>query len=74
MTQTITLIEGDGIGLEISAQVVRVLQALQLPLTFDRQTLGQTALEQTGSLPESSSISADEEYLNATSEMKAHCT
>ena len=48
MTQTITLIEGDGIGLEISAQVVRVLQALQLPLTFDRQTLGQTALEQTG--------------------------
>ena len=50
MTQTITLIEGDGIGPEISAQVVRVLQALQLPLTFDRQTLGQTALEQTGSL------------------------
>ena len=50
MTQTITLIEGDGIGPEITAQVVRVLQALQLPLTFDRQTLGQTALEQTGSL------------------------
>ena len=45
MTQTITLIEGDGIGPEITAQVVRVLQALQLPLTFDRQTLGQTALE-----------------------------
>lgn len=45
MTQTITLIEGDGIGPEISAQVVRVLQALQLPLTFDRQTLGQTALD-----------------------------
>ena len=50
MTQTITLIEGDGIGPEITAQVVRVLQALQLTLTFDRQTLGQTALEQTGSL------------------------
>lgn len=71
MTQTITLIEGDGIGPEISAQVVRVLQALQLPLTFDRQTLGQTALEQTGSLiPEATLQSIRKNHIA----LKAPCT
>ena len=50
MTKTITLIEGDGIGPEITAQVVRVLNAAGAPLSFDRQSLGQKAWEQTGSL------------------------
>lgn len=71
MTQTITLIEGDGIGPEITAQVVRVLQALQLPLTFDRQTLGQIALEQTGSLiPEATLQSIRKNHIA----LKAPCT
>ena len=46
MTKTITLIEGDGIGPEITAQVVRVLNAAGAPLSFDRQSLGQKAWEQ----------------------------
>ena len=64
MTQTITLIEVTVMAGNL-LQVVRVLQALQLPLTFDRQTLGQTALEQTGSLIPEATLGVDPQ--------KSHC-
>ena len=71
MTKTITLIEGDGIGPEITAQVVRVLNAAGAPLSFDRQSLGQKAWEQTGSLiPEATLQSIRKNHIA----LKAPCT
>jgi isocitrate dehydrogenase (NAD+) len=48
-----TLIPGDGIGPEITAATVKVLEALGAPFEWDVQQAGMTALEQSGDpLPE----------------------
>jgi len=46
MTQHIAVLPGDGIGPEIVEQAVRVLRALNLPLTFDEQAVGGAAFDQ----------------------------
>lgn len=48
--QKITLFEGDGIGPEITKEVVRVIHALELPLEFEPYAIGKTSFEQTGEL------------------------
>jgi len=50
MTQHLpaTLIEGDGIGPEITASVVSVLDAIGAPFTWDRQQAGMGAIEAHG--------------------------
>lgn len=48
MTQTITLIEGDGIGPEVTAATVRVLEATGADLEWERQVAGVAALESHG--------------------------
>lgn len=48
--KTITVFKGDGIGPEITAAVLRVLDALQLPLAYEHYDLGQTAYDKTGEL------------------------
>jgi isocitrate dehydrogenase (NAD+) len=53
MTHDITLIEGDGIGPEVTAAVVRILEAAGVSIRWDRHQAGQAAVEATGStLPE----------------------
>ena len=49
MTHTITLVEGDGIGPEVSAAVVSVLHAAGVSIDWDRQDAGAGAIERTGS-------------------------
>jgi len=44
----VTLIPGDGIGPEITAQAVRVLEATGLRFSWDRQLAGMAAVEATG--------------------------
>lgn len=46
----ITLFKGDGIGPEISEEVVRVITHLNLPIEFEEYDIGQTALEKCGTL------------------------
>ena len=48
MAQTVTLIPGDGIGPEITAAVVRILEAAGAELQWDEQIAGETALKQAG--------------------------
>ena len=48
--KTITLFKGDGIGPEITDQVVRIINALNLPLQFEEYDIGQTAYEKCGEL------------------------
>ena len=48
MTYDVTLIPGDGIGPEITAETVKVLEATGLSFRFDRQLGGVTAVEATG--------------------------
>ena len=45
---TVTLIEGDGIGPEIAAATVRVIEAAGGTIDWDRQLAGMTAAEKTG--------------------------
>ena len=53
MKHTITLIPGDGIGPEIVAATVRVIEATGVDIHWETQTLGAQALEKYGStLPE----------------------
>lgn len=47
--RTVTLIEGDGIGPEICASVVRVFEAAGVPVDWERAEAGLTAIERTGS-------------------------
>jgi isocitrate dehydrogenase (NAD+) len=55
MKHTITLIPGDGIGPEIVAATVRVVEATGVDIEWETQILGAQALERYGStLPESS--------------------
>lgn len=48
MTQTITLIPGDGIGPEVTAAVVRMLEAAGLALNWEPYDAGQKAVERSG--------------------------
>ena len=48
MTYDVTLIPGDGIGPEITAQTVRVLQATGLRFNWDEELAGVAAVEATG--------------------------
>jgi isocitrate dehydrogenase (NAD+) len=48
MTRTITLIEGDGIGPEVSAAVVKVLDCAGFSVTWERHLAGVLALEKHG--------------------------
>ena len=48
MTHTVTLIPGDGIGPEITAQTVKVLEATGVPFAWDEQIAGIAALETIG--------------------------
>jgi 3-isopropylmalate dehydrogenase len=53
MTQKIAVLPGDGIGAEIVAEAIRVLEALDLPLEMERALVGGVAYEATGHpLPE----------------------
>jgi isocitrate dehydrogenase (NAD+) len=54
MHHTITLIPGDGIGPEVTAAVVEILDAAGVRITWDRHDAGVRAVEQSGDpLPES---------------------
>ncbi len=48
MTYHVTLIPGDGIGPEITAETVKVLEATGLQFAWDEQIAGLTAVEATG--------------------------
>ena len=48
MTRTITLIEGDGIGPEVTAAVVRVLDCAGFTVNWERHLAGVLALEKHG--------------------------
>ena len=48
MTHVVTLVSGDGIGPEITDAVLRILDAAEAPIAWDRQLGGVTALEETG--------------------------
>lgn len=53
MTQTITLIPGDGIGPEVTSAVVRILETAGLTARWEEFTAGATALPEYGTpLPE----------------------
>jgi isocitrate dehydrogenase (NAD+) len=49
MNHTITLIPGDGIGPEVTAAVVSILEAAGVPITWERHDAGVVALEKHGS-------------------------
>ena len=48
MRHAITLIPGDGIGPEVTAAVLRILDAAAVPIDWDRHDAGITAFERTG--------------------------
>lgn len=48
MTYDVTLIPGDGIGPEITEQTVRVVEATRVPIAWDVQCAGMTAVEAGG--------------------------
>ncbi|MBS0225191.1 MAG: isocitrate dehydrogenase [Proteobacteria bacterium] len=50
MTQTITVIRGDGIGPEIMAATLHVLDAMKLDLAYEEADAGMVALEKHGDL------------------------
>jgi isocitrate dehydrogenase (NAD+) len=47
---SVTLIEGDGIGPEITRAVKDVFEAIAVPIQWEEENAGQTALDQTGEL------------------------
>lgn len=48
--QQVTLIEGDGIGPEITAAIVDIFKAAEVPITWERINAGRTVLEEEGQL------------------------
>ncbi|HLA96376.1 MAG TPA: isocitrate/isopropylmalate family dehydrogenase, partial [Pyrinomonadaceae bacterium] len=58
MKHTITLIPGDGIGPEIVAATVRILEATGIDVTWETQILGAQALEKYGSTLPDAAIEA----------------
>ena len=64
MTYDVTLIPGDGIGPEITAQTVRVLEATGLTFTWDEELAGMAAVEATGTpLPDATVESIRKNHL-----------
>ncbi len=49
MQHTITLFEGDGIGPEVSAAVVRIIEAAGAPITWEPHVIGNAAIDRSGS-------------------------
>lgn len=62
MSQTITVIRGDGIGPEIMDASLRVLDALDVGLTYDFQLAGLAALEATGELLPAATLASIETH------------
>ncbi len=60
MTQTITIIKGDGIGPEIMDATLRVLDQLDLNFNYDFKLAGVAALEATGDLLPAETLAAIE--------------
>jgi isocitrate dehydrogenase (NAD+) len=50
MQHTITLIPGDGIGIEIVESIKQIFSAVNTPITWEVEDIGKTALEKSGSL------------------------
>jgi isocitrate dehydrogenase (NAD+) len=50
MLRTLTVIPGDGIGPEITAQVIRVLKTIRAPFEYEERPAGEIALKSHGSL------------------------
>jgi isocitrate dehydrogenase (NAD+) len=48
MSHKITLFEGDGIGPEVSAAVVRIIKAAHVDISWEAHDIGQGAVERTG--------------------------
>jgi isocitrate dehydrogenase (NAD+) len=46
--RTVTLVPGDGIGPEITAAVVEILDAADAPIAWERHDAGETAIKETG--------------------------
>jgi isocitrate dehydrogenase (NAD+) len=67
----ITCFKGDGIGPEITKEVIRIIDCLNLPLEFEQYDLGQTAYDKCGELITSESIQSLKENKVA---LKAPCT
>jgi len=64
MTYRATLIPGDGIGPEITAEVLKVLAAARVGFEWDEQRAGVTALESTGTpIPDATLVSIRERRL-----------
>jgi isocitrate dehydrogenase (NAD+) len=49
MTHTITVIAGDGIGPEVTAAVLKILEAAKIDIAWDRRLAGQQAIAESGS-------------------------
>ncbi len=47
---TVTLIKGDGIGLEIMESVQKIFEAAKVPITWEEENAGKTTQESTGNL------------------------
>lgn len=60
MSHPLTVIPGDGIGPEITAQVIRVLQAVKAPFQYEEHPAGEIALKTHSSLLPDSTIAAIE--------------
>ena len=67
----ITCFKGDGIGPEITKEVIRIVDTLGLPIEFEQYDLGQTAYEKVGELIPKESIESLKENKVA---LKAPCT
>ena len=48
MDKRVLVIPGDGIGAEVMPHVLRVLRAMQLPLSFDEADMGGVAIDRHG--------------------------
>ena len=57
---SVTLIEGDGIGPEITRAVKEIFKVVEVPIQWEEENAGQTALDQTGELLPSSLIKSIE--------------
>ncbi len=60
MSHLLTVIPGDGIGPEITAQVLKVLKAVQAPFEYEEHPAGENALKTHGSLLPDSTVAAIE--------------
>ena len=67
----ITCFIGDGIGPEITKEVIRIIDSLKLPLEFEEYDLGQTAYDKCGELITKESIESLKKNKVA---LKAPCT